>query len=609
PLVNKKGLHLETYIEEGISHIYADEGKLKQCLLNLLSNAVKFTPAGGEIRIDVRSTSLEAQPALMISVADTGIGIKKEDVGKIFEEFRQAEGSYTREYQGTGLGLPITKRFVEMHGGKVWVESEIGKGSKFVMLIPTRITYSSTGTGYEEEAKVTADAVEEIPVGGPEVEQEPTPLVSEIASTPEKMEGEQLCILVVEDDPRTNQLLTLYFTEAGYQVEQAYDGETALEKAKAMKPFAITLDIMLPKMDGWEVLQRLKAIPETREIPVIIVSIIGNQELGLSLGAADYFTKPIDRLALLESLRRQENALRIKMKPISVLIIDDDPEIIRLIEAFLEAEGIGLIKARSGEAGLNLAIETHPDLIILDLLMPEVNGFEVIDRLKRHPTAKNIPIIICTGKDLTQEEKGILTGKIREVIHKGTSLREELIYEVRKFEKLYPDKARMVDGLTGLYNEKYFQNRLSDEVNRLQRFKRPFSLLMANLDHFKLYNQMNGTHRGDQVLKEVGDLFQKGLRGADPLCRLGGSTFSVILPETLRDNAQMIGDRLRYYVVKNHFPNEEAQPGGSLTMSVGVATLVEGTKSGEEVIANVSRALLTAKREGGNRVAVVTGDG
>jgi diguanylate cyclase (GGDEF)-like protein len=607
PLVNKKGLHLETSIEEDISHIYADEGKLKQCLLNLLSNAVKFTPAGGQIQIDVRSSSLADQPALMISIKDTGIGIKKEDTHKIFEEFRQAEGSYTREYQGTGLGLPITRRFVEMHGGKIWVESETGKGSKFVMLIPTRIAYVPTETR-EEKAEAVAETVVEIPQFRPELEQEISALALEMEPAMAKREMEQLRILVVEDDPKTSQLLNLYLTEAGYQVEQAYDGETALEMAKALKPFAITLDIMLPKMDGWEVLQKLKSIPETRDIPVIIVSIIENQELGLSLGAAGYFTKPIDHRSLLDSLRKQQDASRVRKKPLSVLMIDDDPEIIQLIEAFLEAEGISLIKARNGETGFNLAIETHPDLIILDLLMPDVNGFEVIDRLKQHPTAKNIPVIICTGKDLTTEEKRILTGQIREVIHKGKSLREDLIYEVRKFEKLYPDKARMIDGLTGLYNERYFQNRLSDEINRLQRFKRPFSLLMANLDHFKLYNQMNGTHRGDKVITEVGDIFQKGLRAADPLCRLGGSTFSVILPETLRDDAQMIGDRLRYNIVKYHFPHEEAQPGGGLTMSVGVATFFEVTKSSEEAIAKVSRALQTAKREGGNRVAVVTGD-
>jgi diguanylate cyclase (GGDEF)-like protein len=200
-----------------------------------------------------------------------------------------------------------------------------------------------------------------------------------------------------------------------------------------------------------------------------------------------------------------------------------------------------------------------------------------------------------------------LTGKIREVIHKGKSLREDLISEVRKFEKLYPDKARMVDGLTGLYNERYFQNRLADEVNRLQRFRRPFSVIMGNLDHFKLYNQRNGTHQGDKVLTGVGEIFMKGLRASDPICRLGGSTFSVILPETLGEHAQMIGDRLRYNIVKNHFPHEEAQPGGSLTISVGVGTFLEGTNSSEEVIARVTRALEAAKREGGNRVSVATG--
>ena len=622
PLANKKELRLTTHIEEKLSHIYADEGKLKQCLLNLLSNAVKFTPQGGDVRVKAMSSIFEGQSAVRISVEDSGVGIKKEDADKIFEEFRQAEGSYTREYQGTGLGLPITKRFVELHGGKIWSESEMGKGSKFIMLIPTRISFTSPELDQNggEEGEPLSDRE---PLSGlEEASDEIAPQEEEEVRIPEEepvsdlevpisvdREGAKpLVILVVEDDPKTSQLLNKFLTQEGYQVELASDGSSALEKAKEIKPFAITLDILLPDMDGWEVLDRLKSMPETQNIPVIIVSITDDQERSLSLGAVGFYSKPIDRKAVLEVLQEQKIALKIKKKPINVLMIDDDPKMIQLVEAFLKPEGIGLIKAGSGEEGINLVLETHPDVIILDLMMPDVNGFDVINRLKEHPTAKNIPIVVCTGKDLTEEDKSTLHGKIREVLHKGQSLREGILQEIRKFEKHYPDKAKMVDGLTGLYNEKYFNNRLSDEIHRLQRFKRPFSLMLANVDHFNKYNQTNGTQAGDRVILEMGEIFRQGLRLTDPVCRHGGSTFSVILPETLREHAHMVGDRLRYLFEKKPFPNEKIQPGGNLTISLGVATFIGGTKTNEEVVTKVNQAIHSAQVEGGNQVFLTMGD-
>jgi diguanylate cyclase (GGDEF)-like protein len=587
PLINKKQLILDTRVSGELPLVSADQSKVKQILLNLLSNAIKFTPSAGRITISAWANNMQERPCISISVADTGIGIRPEDQHRIFDEFKQLDGTYTREYPGTGLGLTITKRFVEMQGGSIWVESQQGKGSTFTLTLPTQVP-----TGKEEVAAraLSVEAAADSSVV-------PTP--SEVTKL---TESSRPTILVVEDDLRVSQLLTLYLTREGYQVEHALDGDEAIEKARALRPFAITLDIMLSKRDGWEVLQRLKLLQETKDIPVVIVSIIENRELGFSLGAADYFTKPIDRRALLESLKKYGLMTKVKKMPVNVLIIDDDPQILQLISATLEAEGFGVIKTQRAEEGISLALEIQPDLIILDLLMPEVNGFEALRQIKQHPTAKDIPVIISTAKELTSEDKQLLAGQIREVIKKGSSFLESLREEIRKFEKLYPDKARMVDGLTGLYNERYFRNRLADEVSRALRFRRKFAMILTNADHFRELNKRGGAEAGDRILKEMAELLRENTRAANPFCRWGGSTFAVILTETAKEAAAEVAEKMRAMVENHPFPFREAFPGGRLTISAGVTSFFDDADNTEQLITAAYKALEKAKRQGGNRV-------
>lgn len=587
PLVTKKKLSLDTLVAADLPLAAADQSKVKQILLNLLSNAIKFTPSGGRITISARPDTVKGQPYVAISVADTGIGIRIEDQPKIFDEFKQLDASHTREYPGTGLGLTITKRFVEIQGGTIWVESQQGRGSTFTFTLPIHVPVG------EEQV---APRPQPIPVAAESLD------IYSPSETPRAPETARPTILVVEDDPRVSQLITLYLAQEGYQVEHAMDGDEAIEKAKALKPFAITLDIMLPKRDGWEVLQHLKLLEETKDIPVIIISIIENRELGFSLGAADYFTKPIDRRALLESLKKHSLTTKVKRKPVNVLIIDDDPQILQLMSATLEAEGFGVIKTQRAEEGISLALEIQPDLIILDLLMPEVNGFEALRQLKQHPTVKNIPVIVSTAKDLTPEDRQLLTGQIREVVKKGGSFLETLREEIRKFEKLYPDKARMVDGLTGLYNERYFQNRLADETSRALRFRRKFAMILTNIDHFRELNNRYGAEAGDRILREMAELFRKSTRAANPFCRCGGSTFAVILTETTKEAAADVAEKMRAMVEQHPFPYREAFPNGRLTISVGVTSFFDDAENNEQLIAAAYKALEEAKRQGGNWV-------
>ncbi len=398
-MASKKSLLLD-FMVEGISTVTADPVRLKQIMYNLLSNAIKFTPDNGKVSVEAKIVNGMVQ----ISVRDTGIGIAKEDMGKVFEEFRQIDSSYAKRYQGTGLGLPLTRKLVELHGGKIWLESEPGKGSIFTFTIPQSGERRNFDT---EDTKNTEDIL--ITNGKP-------------------------VILVVEDEKQTRDLLTIYLEEAGYQVAYAIDGEEAIIKAKEIRPYAITLDIILPKKDGFVVLKELKTIPETKDIPVTIISVVDNKELGLSLGAAEYLMKPVDKKELARKLEKY--SLKEKKEGINILLIDDSPEDVELLTSFLEPEGIKVIKAYGGEGGIKLAIEKQPNVIILDLMMPEVSGFEVVQRLKKDERTKNIPIIICTGKDLTEEEKDLLSSNIVSIIEKGKCSKEEFLKGLEKIGRL-----------------------------------------------------------------------------------------------------------------------------------------------------------------------------
>ena len=410
--IDKKNITFETMIDEHLSSIEADQKKFKQIMYNLLSNAVKFTPEGG--RITVKSEL--ADEFVRISVSDTGIGIKPEDQERVFAEFRQIDSKTSRAYEGTGLGLPLTRKFVEMHGGKLWVESEFGKGSTFTFTIPLKPARIGTGGAKGNPSPEELSLLEN---------------VEEI-----KGSGKGPLILVVEDDPKSSELITICLIQKGYRVATAFDGEEAVKKAGELKPMAITLDINLPKKSGWEVLSELKEMPETRDIPVIIVSILEDMKRGFHLGAVDYLTKPINKGDLLRALARCGLAPEAGDEPVKILVIDDEPKTVELVATVLEAEGYQVQKAYGGQEGIDLATTEDQDLIILDLMMPKVDGFTVVEELRKHPRAKNVPIIISTAKDLTDEDFEQLKGKVNSIAQKGRFSKEDLLRDIKKIEKM-----------------------------------------------------------------------------------------------------------------------------------------------------------------------------
>lgn len=395
-LASKKQIQLTQEFDQDIM-VTADKTKFKQILYNLLANGVKFTNEGGRV-----TTRLEIFDNLLIfRVIDTGVGISTEDQGMLFQAFTQVDTSKARAHEGTGLGLALTKRLVELHGGEIWVDSTLGEGSTFSFTLPLQQHVASS----------------------------PAPMPANLPSSPDNR-----TILVAEDNEQAAHLLGIYLMEAGYRVEYARDGEEAIARASEIKPFAITLDIMLPKKDGWQVLKALKANPDLQSIPVIIVSVTEERQLGFGLGAVDHLVKPIDKTALLTSLR----SLRLPKQngSVRILVIDDDPQAIRLLSTVLESEGYEVLKAYGGQEGIDLAVAEAPGLIILDLAMPEVDGFQVVKRLGEDSRACDIPIVICTAMDLTDEEKNRLNGQIQSVIEKSGDVRLKLLDAIKRIERI-----------------------------------------------------------------------------------------------------------------------------------------------------------------------------
>jgi PAS domain S-box-containing protein len=357
--------------EGDLPRVQADRDRALQILTNLISNANQYTPPGGVVTVSTR----EAGEFVQIDVADNGIGISPENQSKVFERFYRVDDPNVNESPGTGLGLAIVKSLVDMHEGSLWLQSEAGKGT----------TFSFTLRAVKETA----------PVG--ETPQPPA-VISETKEMVEReANGSSRHILVVEDDKDIADLIGRHLAGHGYQVSIAGRAREALDKARTYQPTLITLDIYLPDADGFELLQQLKHDPATQHIPVVIVSVVSDQQAGLRLGAVDYLTKPIDPLRLVSSINR------VLQGPGKVLVVDDDRDTRDLLQTALEQRGFSVVLTSSGKRALTLARQEHPHLILLDLKLPGMDGYEVLQRLKRLPETAEIPVVVITGS-LTDEE-------------------------------------------------------------------------------------------------------------------------------------------------------------------------------------------------------------
>ena len=573
PLAMEKNIKLETKLDDRAGTITADRAMLKQILYNLLSNAIKFTATGGSVAL---KTILEPDKKLLFSVTDSGIGIKKEDIGKIFHEFEQIDNPLARKHGGSGLGLPLGKRMAELHGGEMWVESEPGKGSTFSFMLPVK----------EVEG----------------VQPEPVERIREVMA-----EGEGPLILVVEDNLEVQEVLKNYLVPAGYRVAFAGDGEEALKLAAELKPFCITLDIMLPKKDGWTVIRELKERPETKIIPVVIISALREKKTGFSLGALDYLTKPVDKKTLLNALKKLSYNRKRRMGHQTALIIDDDPQVVELLSAILSMEGFSILSALDGKEGIETALEKDPDLIILDLIMPGVSGFEVVDTLRKHPAAKDIPVLIFTSRDLSREEREILEREVSAVLKKEDLSPEDLLFEIRNLEMRYPAKAKMIDPLTGAYNYRYFKRRIRDEINRGERYGHTFSMMMLNLDNLSEVNLKENASFGDALLESVSRAILESIRKSDCFIQLKEDSFMVIFPETSLASASGVVKKVKSRLKGMTLPPRGGE-NGKITVSMGVASYPKDGKSEEELLKKVNKLTDPAAAKGKEGAIVLGGD-
>jgi len=413
-------IRVDTQLESGLASLAADERKLKQILYNLLSNAVKFTSPGGAVSLRARRCTRaevaldNAMPGrllplpsgddeefLAITVEDSGAGIAAENLARLFEPFTQVDSSVARRHAGTGLGLSLVRRLAELHAGTVAVESRLGAGSRFHVWLP-----------YREADALT---IPTLPGPGAATRAEPAlPLA-----------------LVVEDDDRMAERIAVQLRADGFRVMRAATGEEALVRAAKSRPQLITLDIFLPAMDGWEFMRRLKSDPRLADTPVVIITVADDPERGLALGARRVLQKPLVHEDLIAALAGIVDRVPGGGQP-RVLVVDDNVRTVDMVATRLEAEGYRVIRAYGGAEAIAAAHREAPDVAILDLVMPDVNGFDVARALRDAEATAGIPILVLTGKELTAEERAYMHGTVSAIVAKSPAGHRTLLTELRR---------------------------------------------------------------------------------------------------------------------------------------------------------------------------------
>ena len=373
---------LRTRIAPEVSVVHADELRIKQVLLNLLSNAVKFTPDGGSIVVAARVVGDD----LEVTVTDTGMGISPSDQERIFESFQQGTRT-TRKAEGTGLGLTLTRRILELHGGQVWVRSAVGHGSTFGFTIPL------DGGEHGQSSEAPAVAAQD--------------------------DDERPTVVIIEDDPSSAELLMLHLGAAGLRTVSRASGPEGLQAVHDVAPDAVVLDIRLPGMNGWEVLTEIKADPATAATPVIVVSVLPDRRRGMALGASEYLVKPVARQDLLAAIGRLVPLPASRAADRVAVMVDDDPAALELARLALEPSGWTVHVCQRAEEVFRLVRETQPAVVLVDLLMPEMDGFEVIDRLRADAQTADVPIVVITARTLTADDRSLLEGRIEFVTSKN----------------------------------------------------------------------------------------------------------------------------------------------------------------------------------------------
>ncbi|MBT3921832.1 MAG: response regulator [Nitrospina sp.] len=405
PIIDKNSNVLEVLRENELGSINVDITRLRQVLFNLLSNASKFTEKGKVSFIINRETADETD-WINLTIKDTGIGMNPDQIAGLFESFSQVHPQNIIKYGGTGLGLAISKRICELMGGDIFVESTIGEGSNFSVRLPVKHLDEDESPNTDSSAS-------------------PKGFSRQDTDNQSDSKGHENIILVIDDDPMVHTQMKRSFEKEGYRIVTATDGEQGLELARKLHPTLITLDILMPGMDGWTVLTELKADPEMANIPVFVISMVDNENKGYSLGASEYLTKPIDRTRIHILMKKY------KWDSGSVLVVEDDTSTRKRLCKMLEDYGMNVAEAENGKIALECVKNKIPGVIFLDLMMPVMNGFEFIKELRKAPEWRSIPIVVITSKELTHADRLRLNGGVEKLIEKKSLDQNDLFKEIR----------------------------------------------------------------------------------------------------------------------------------------------------------------------------------
>jgi len=584
PLAQAK--HIELVLNISIQPdicIRSDKDKIHQMLVNLLGNAIKFTAEHGRIELCMTMTETDHEEFhFCCSVIDNGVGINAEDQVKIFSPFVQVSSGLTRTHNGTGLGLSLAKRMAELLGGSIGLKSIVGEGSAFSIELPVIVSSSADCIEKHNKALIFP------PVGaGSEVKE----ALSEVLPQP-------VVIIVDENKARANAVQHMFVGE-GYRVLVS-----DLNGVDEIITHSNPLLIMLGVTDGvdtiYDRLQRLKRLDITNKTPTILLA--GNEnDLKFTTGATiGQIKHGLDRQDLLEMVSHFGIHTPKPPRVPTVLVVDDDASVREYLKETLTAEGYHVLLAGGGEEGYQIAVDRDPDLIILDLMMPGTSGFDVIQRLKNHPSACDIPVVIFTAKELTRGEALMLGQDVERILVKGVSSRGDVLQQLHKLELLYPVRAKLMDTKLDCFNFRYMQRRLEHEVARLVRYRHSFSVLAWEMDGFDAYCNKHGKRWGLAALKSSVAIAHTIIRKGDVLARLDNNRLMLLLPGLSIKNSHFVAEKIRLRIGRQRLPLPNNKH-GKLSVSIGGVSSEESGDS-KVIIELLQQRIASASAEGGNRM-------
>jgi len=533
PLADHKSIALSSHCSLTTEQsLLTDPGKLRQVLINLIGNAIKFTPDNGTVSVDLTLAQAEGNILhLLGSVVDSGQGISEDDQVKIFDPFVQAESGLTRNHGGTGLGLSLTRKLVQMMGGNIRVHSVLGEGSSFGFEIIVKAgddQMIASGVQVQEERKRNdPPATETTPDPSPEPDDAPVPVV-----------------IVVDDDSERASAVSVILEQGGYfavltNIDQVSDAAIAYD------PFLVLLGVPAEPVDMYKHLQQLRSLKSTRDLPITLLG--GSAEApSFSFGTIDAVEKRLSDDSLSEMLKHHNFQMTRQSNTSLVLVIDDEPSVREYMQEKLTSEGYQPLLAENGPQGLEMARIYQPDMIILDLMMPGMSGFEVVEELKRNTATADIPVMIFTAKDLKREEVMRLGQEVDKVLTKGSVGPKELLREMRSIEMLYPAQAKLIDATVRMYNHRYLGLRLIQECNRDERYQQSFALVGWEITNFRSLSAKHGTRGMNNALHAMSEQVRAALRGGDVAIRLSEQRFVVLLTGIDAKGAERVKEKMKF---------------------------------------------------------------